>query len=408
MAAVMSRNLDNIDEITKFMNECRRMGIAVLGPSVNESNRQFVVNEAGNIRFGMAAIKNVGAAAIDAVVNERRQNGLFKNIYDFVERIPLTTMNRRTVEALVLGGAFDEFKEIKRYQFLAPNAKNEIFLDNLLRYGNKWQADKDQHTHSLFGGSYEATLKKPEIPTDAEEWAVTETLKKEKELIGMYLSAHPLDSYAFAIKHFTNYTLQDIPELLSKVSEEKNKGKAKNKALQNTMIMLAGIVSKVQEGLSKRAGKPYMRFVLEDYSATCEWALYDKDYENFSKKIKPDQALLLRGKLQSRFRKKDDKRPEEWELKIHSVHLLAHACDDLVQAVQLVLPVEELTPPFIERLQDVVQKNQGSTALQLHLTERENNLSVPLFSRSLRVALTPEFIDFIQTENINYFLTKNI
>jgi DNA polymerase-3 subunit alpha len=402
MAAVLSRNMGNIDEVAKCMDECRRMGIAVLGPAVNGSNRRFTVNEAGNIHFGMAAIKNVGGAAIDAVVNERKQNGHFKSIFDFVERIPLTTINRRTMEALALGGAFDEFQEIKRYQFLSPNAKNEIFLDNLLRYGAKWQADKQQNTHSLFGGGYNVAIQKPEIPTDVEEWSATETLKKEKELIGMYLSAHPLDIHEFAIRHFANHTLQDIPDLLSKVPEDKD-GK-----LQKKIIMLAGIVTKANDARAKTTEKPYMRFTMEDYTDSMEMSLFGLDYDNFSKYIKPDHVLLLRCQLQKRYRKKDDKRPDEWELKIHAVYNLAHVCDNLVEAIQFALPVEKLSASFTKRLMETVSKNQGRITLQLSLTERENNLHVELHSRSIRVALTPEFIDFIQSENMHYRLIKKI
>ncbi|MDR2358203.1 MAG: DNA polymerase III subunit alpha [Prevotellaceae bacterium] len=402
MAAVLSCNLDNIDEITKLMNECRRMGIAVLGPAINESNRYFTVNEAGNIRFSMAAIKNVGTAAIGAIVNERQQHGHFKNIFDFVERIPLATINRRTMEALVLGGAFDEFKEIKRYQFLSPNAQNEIFLENLLRYASRWQADKQQNTHSLFGGSYDVAIQKPKIPTDVKEWIATETLKKEKELIGIYLSAHPLDVHDFAIRNFTNYTLQDIPDLLSKASNDRD-GK-----LQRQTILLAGIVTKADEAKSKRTEKPYMRFAMEDYTDAMEMPLFGQDYDNFSKYIKPEQVLLLRCQLQKRFRGRDDKRPEEWELKIRSIHNLAHVCDELVQSIQLVLPVEELSASFTQRLTEMISKNQGHITLQLKLTEQKNRLTVALWSRSFRVALTPDFIDFMQSENIKYHLTKKI
>jgi DNA polymerase-3 subunit alpha len=404
MAAVLSRMLSNIDEITKIMDECRRMGISVLGPAVNESNRTFTVNAEGHIRFGMAAIKNVGAAAVDAIVTERKKSGLFKNIFDFVERVPLTTINRRAMESLVLGGAFDEFKEIKRYQFLSPGANREIFMDNLLRYANKWQSDKQQNMHSLFGGNYEETIKKPKIPDEVEEWSTAETLKKEKEMIGMYLSAHPLDIHQFALRHFTSHTLQEIPELLNLAS--------RNETLQAKVITMAGIVTKVNEAAAKTSGKPYLRFALEDYTGTVELPLFGQDYDNFSKYIKPDHALLLRCQLRKRYRKddrkKEDKRPDEWELGVRAVYNLAHVCDDLVQSIQLVLPVEELTASFTERFTETVSKNTGRLTLLLELTDRKNNLKAELFSRLFRVALTPELIDFIQSENINYRLTTKI
>jgi DNA polymerase-3 subunit alpha len=399
MAAVLSRNLNNIDEISKFMDECRRMGIDVLVPSINESNRQFTVNEAGNIRFGMAAIKNVGAAAIDAVVNERQQNGVFKNLFDFVERIPLTTVNRRTIEALVLGGAFDEFKEIRRSLFFAANAKNEIFLDSLLRYGNKWQADRQQNTNLLFGGSYDAVVQKPEIPADTEEWNIIETLKKEKELVGMYLSAHPLDSFAFEIKHFTNYRLQELPDLISEAKQ--------NTALQNKIIALAGIVTKAHEAVGK-TGNAYMHFTVEDYSGSHQFSLFRTDYDNFSKYVHPNRMLLLRCCFQKRFQRPEEQRPEEWELRIKTIHSLESVRDKLVSGIQLSLPVEELTEAFAGRLAEMLLNNPGHAELRLKLVEQKNDVSVEVFSRATRVALTPELLTFTEQENINLQLIKTI
>jgi DNA polymerase-3 subunit alpha len=400
MAAVLSRNLDNIDEITKFMNECRRMGIEVLEPSVNESRRQFTVNAAGNIRFGMAAIKGVGAAAVDAMVSERQQNGPFKSIFDFVERIPQSAVNRRAIEALVLGGAFDEFKEIKRYQFFAKNAKGEIFLDSLLRYGNKRQADQQQNTNSLFGGHHEIAITKPEIPADAEEWSLIETLKKEKELVGMYLSAHPLDTHQFEIRHFAKHELQDLPELLNKVE--------KDEMLQKTYITVAGIVTDVRQAMTKSSGKPYVRFTLEDYNGAHAFALYGKDYENFNKYIQQGHMLLLRCLFQKRFRAPEDTRPGEWELKIRTIHYLAHLRDELVQSVKINLMAEEITSAFAKKLKAVVSNNKGRVDFKLKLTEQKNNLNVDLFSRPFRVALTPEFVNFLELENLNYELGKKI
>ena len=393
MAAVLSRNLDNIDEISKFMDECRAMGIQVLEPAVNESHQKFTVNSKGNIRFGMAAIKGVGAAAVDTIVEERRNNGAFKDIFDFVERIPLTTINRKTMEALALAGAFDEFAAIKRYQFFGKNTKDEAFLDSLLRYGNKIQADKAQSTNSLFGGQHAVAVTKPEIPTDVEEWTVLETLKKEKELIGMYISAHPLDIHKFEITHFASHKLSEIDEMLAVAKD--------NPEIQKKKISLVGIITNVRMGVSKKNGRPYLNFTLEDYSGTYQFGLFGKDYENFSKYIQINHTLLIRGGFQTRFKPQGDDRPAEWIFSITAMYYLAHVCDELVKNIQIVLPVKSLTPSFNERLAKCITDNKGKIEFRIKLVDEEHALSVTTFSRPFPVAITPELLSFFELENLN-------
>ncbi len=394
MAAVLSRNLDNIDEISKFMDECRRMGIEVLPPDVNESYRKFTVNKKGNIRFGMAAVKGVGGAAVDAIVEERRSNGTFNTIFDFVERVPLTAVNRKTIEALAMAGAFDEFREIKRHHFFAKNSKDELFLDSLLRYGNRLQADKQLTSNSLFGEQHAVSVTKPEIPLDAEEWNMTEMLKKEKELVGMYLSAHPLDIHKFEITHFANHTLIDIPKLLESAPS--------SEAVQKKTIRVAGTVTAVQQATSKTSGKPYMRFTIEDYSGTHQFALFGKDYENFNKYIAHNHALLLTCKFDKRYRGKDDARPDEWELKIQTIHYLAHVRDELIRNIHITLSVEDITEPFIGRLVNIASQNKGKVDLQIKLVAPTHDMFIELFSRTFRVALTPEMLTFLEVEGLNY------
>jgi DNA polymerase-3 subunit alpha len=396
MAALLSR-VAGADAITKFMDECRRMDISVQGPSVNESTRRFTVNKKGNIRFGMAGLKGVGAAAVDAIVNERNQNGLFQSVYDFVERVPLTTVNRRTMDALVLSGAFDEFKEIKRHHFFAKNTKDEIFLDSLLYYGNKFQADKQQHTNSLFGGQQAISITKPAVSADVEEWSVTETLKREKELVGMYLSAHPLDIHKFDVVHFTNCTLPEIPELLSHVG--------RNEKLQKRILTMAGIVTKVQQAVGKTSNKPYMRFTLEDYSGTHEFSLFGNDYVNFSKYIQINHALYIQGSFQTRFQKKNEpQQPGEWELRIKSIYLLAHVRDELIRNVQISLTTDKLSESLVRQLTDTIVENSKNDdmgkrkELLVHVYDPDRKFQVNLFSRHFRVSMNADFIAFLERE----------
>ncbi len=395
MAAVLSRNLDNIDEITKFMDECKRMGIQVLSPNVNESHQKFTVNAQGNIRFGMAAIKGVGANAVDLIVEERTNNGPFTSIFNFVERINLSAANRKTIEALALSGAFDDFPEIKRHQFFALNSKDELFIDNLLRYGNKVQADRVMNANSLFGGGNAIEVSKPEIPA-APEWSVTELLKKEKELIGMYLSAHPLDTFKFEMKHFTTHSLSEVPELVAEA--------AKSDALRNKSIAFGGIVVNAQHKVSQKSGKPWGTLTLEDYSGSHQFTFFGKDYETFLKYLHAGQALLIRAGFQQRFQA-ENKETAPWELKVKTISLLSMAREELVHSLQITLPINEINNSFTDTLAAQAKDNRGKVDLCVKIVDTEENMAVELFSRPFRIALNPAFLQFMEEENLHYVIS---
>jgi DNA polymerase-3 subunit alpha len=213
LAANLTRNKDDIAEVRKFMDECRNMGMNVLGPAVNESDLNFTVTPDGNIRFGLGGIKGVGEGAVEAIITERKANGPFKSFFDFIERVNLTSCNKKTIESLVYAGAFDEFTDIKREQFFVENDKGEMVIESIMRYGNKYQADQAANQISLFGDFDAIEIVKPEIPY-APDWSPLEKLNKEREYIGMYLSAHPLDDYEFEINHISNTTTQDLKDLM--------------------------------------------------------------------------------------------------------------------------------------------------------------------------------------------------
>jgi DNA polymerase-3 subunit alpha len=393
MAAVLSRNLSDIDEIGKFMDECRRMGIKVMEASVNESYGKFTVNPAGHIRFGMAAIKGVGAMAVEEIVKERQQNGPFKSIYDFIERVPLTTVNRRTVEALVLAGAFDEFG-VERYQFFGKSNKDEVFIDSLIRYGNRVQSDKAMNTNSLFGGQNEINIVKPKIPDEAEEWTTLETLKREKDVTGMFLSSHPLARYEFEIKHFTSHSLADVQTLLEKV--------ATSPALQSAVFGVAGIITdKIERETKANPPKLYMHFKMEDASGKHQFSLYAKDYENFKQQVYIDQAVLVRFQFIQWGGWKDDSRPPEWRMQVKSIEPLS-GLRDKVRNIRITIPVENLADATTDRLVEAVAENKGKTQLLILLTEQDRQLHVETASRKYRVAITEEFIDMLNAEEIPY------
>ncbi|MDR2362590.1 MAG: DNA polymerase III subunit alpha [Prevotellaceae bacterium] len=401
MAAALSRNLNDIDEISKFMDECRRIGIKVMEASVNESYSKFTVNAAGHIRFGMGAIKGVGSLAVETIVKERRTNGLFHGVYDFVERVPLNIVNRRTIEALVLAGAFDEFGTITRPQFFGKSSKDEVFVDSLIRYGNKIQSDKILNTNSLFGGQHEVSILKPKPPTDVEEWTTLDILKREKDVTGMFLSSHPLAKYQFELEHFVTHNLADIQALLEQVPA--------STALQSAVFSVSGIITDKIVRETKRDQKLYMHFKVEDSSGKYQFSLFSKDYDNFKQYIDVDHAVLIRFQFIQRGRGWDmpDNKQPEWKVQIRSIELLGDLRDK-VRNIRITLPVENLTTEFIDRFMVVtetagkVDENKGKTKLMFLLTQQDRKLYVETSSRKYRIFLSQDFLDFLHAEGLSY------
>jgi DNA polymerase-3 subunit alpha len=380
MAAVLTRNSSDIKEISKFMDECKRMGIQVLGPDVNESHRTFTVNKAGNIRFGLSAIKGMGVNAAENIIQEREENGIFKNIFDFICRVSLSAVNRRTLETLAFSGGFDSFLEIKRHQFQATGKDGQTFVETLLSYGNKKQNDT-VGSQSLFGEALAESIVTPEIPR-AEEWPILEVLSKEKELIGMYLSSHPLDPYAFEIKQFCNVSLYELKDL------ESLKGKT---------VSFAGMVSDVSPQTSK-AGKPFGNVTIEDYSDMYRFTLFSKDWVDNTKFFVKSYFLFIKAKIQPRFGK------DELEAKILSIHLLPNIREELVQNVTVKLPIETVTSDLIEEIRSAARRNPGSTGLRMKILDAEVRIALDLFSRNYRINLNNNMIYFFESKGIEYVI----
>lgn len=384
MAAVLSRNLSNITEITKFMDECRAMNMSVLGPDVNESFSKFAVNNTGDIRFGLGAIKGVGSGAVADIVQEREKNGPFKGIFDFVERVNLTSCNKRNIESLALAGAFDAFsQEIKREQFLGVNAKGEPFLDLLVRYGNKYQADKTLAQNSLFGGDASFDIARPEIPA-VEQWSDLELLNKERELIGIYLSAHPLDDYSLILNHICNIGVAELEDL---------------DALANKEITFGGLVSSAREGMTKR-NTPYMIIKVEDFSGSGEIALFGDDYINFSKYGRVGLYLFVKGRVQGRHYN-----PGQMEFKINTIDLLPDVKDKLIERITITLPLHEMNNRMIEELSELTKGKPGNSLLYFEVVDGEKNMKVELFARNFKIEVSKELVDFLSSsENLIFRL----
>ncbi len=373
MAAVMSRSLSNIASITKLIDECRAMGIKVLGPDINESNLKFTVNREGNIRFGLGAIKGVGESAVESIMNERRK-GLFTGIFDFAQRVNLNACNRKSLECLALAGAFDNFTEVRREQYLATNAKNETFLDTLTRYGNRYQADLAAAAHSLFGGENVAEIATPEIPA-AEPWSDLERLEKERELIGIYLSAHPLDEYAVVLKHACNTRMAELDNLA---------------ALQGRDITMGGIVTASRRGIG-RNGNPYGIAKIEDYSGSAEIPFFGSDWVNFQGYLNERTFLYMRARCQPKQWK-----PGEMELKVTSIELLPDARDRLIEKLTILVPIAALDPGLVAELSELARRHPGKTELYFRVSDPENRMSVDLVSRPVKLTVSRELISYIE------------
>jgi DNA polymerase-3 subunit alpha len=378
MAAVLSRNFTDIKKITIFMDEAKRMGISVLGPDINESRLKFNVNKEGNIRFGLGAIKGVGENAVVKIIEERKENGPFKNIYDFVERVPLTQINKKTIEALATAGAFDNLDKIKRGQYFATtDTKESTFIESLIRYGNMFQNDKNTQQQSLFGGKDTIEISKPSIPIE-EDWPKLEKLKREKEVIGVYLSAHPLDDFKMEIEQFCNATLADFDDLNN---------------IKGRELTIAGIVTDVKHAMAKN-GNPYGFLTLQDYSESYRFALFGKDYENFRKYCYEDYSLLIKGKVQPK-----PYRDNELEFKIKQIMLLSQVRDNLVDSISLTIPLNSISNGLIEEIKEFALTKKGKATLKFKIVDTEENIVVNMFSRSERIDITNELISYLDEKS---------
>ena len=383
MAALLSRNLSDIKKISFFMDECKRMGLSVLGPDVNHSKIRFSVDEGGNVRFGLAAIKGVGESAVQNIIDTRKEGGPFKSVYDFVERVNLQTVNKKTLENLVLGGAFDAISDLPRSAYLARDEHDGTLLDALVRYGNRVQSEKNNVQQSLFGGiTEESSVQKPE-PPQYTPWTKLETLNRERDVIGIYLSSHPLDDFSLIIKHYCTCSLGDLADLPS---------------MNGRDFVAAGMVTSVMH-LTTKTGKPYGRFTIEDYNGSHEFVLFSKDYENFRRFLFEGCYLLIKGKVAPRIYN-----PNELETRITSIMMLAEAQETLMKEVTVSVPVDELTEELVGRLSAAAKENRGQVILRFKVYDPAAEVAVNLYSKSVKVALTGDLIRTFDDYSLRYTL----
>ena len=398
-AANLTKNLSNMDEIKKIMDDCKKNGIKVLNPDINESDSKFTVNKNGEIRFGLGGIKGFGDNIVRAILAEREENGLFEDIYDFVERMS-GIVNRKAFESLLHSGAFDSFG-INRKQFMLPSKNGDLFLDTLIRYGELYRKDSEQSAISLFGEVEEMKPERPEIPMMQGEEDILEKLHFEKELVGMYLSSHPLDRYQFEMDNFTTCQVSELENLISDCEASKTK--------QKTII--AGFVTSCQQ-MTTKTGRPWSKTVIEDKSGSYELALFGKDHEAFMGYMQVNSAILIEGVIEEKYFVKQDEKSKEpakaspYAFKVKNIMLLGNATDTFVKGFSLQISTPMLTPDFRENLVKMIKRNKGSVQLTMFLYVPEKKWNIEFLSRKFKVAVTAQFIEELENMNIKYSIAK--
>lgn len=359
------------------MDECKRMGMPVLGPDVNESYSRFTVNTEGAIRFGMAGVKGVGEQAVNDIIEERK-NGPFKDIFDFIERVNLRSVNKRTLENLAMSGGFDSFG-LKRSQYFQPDETDVTFMEYLVKYGNKLQAENNNTQQTLFGGVEDYVVVPPKVPECA-EWNKLERLNKEKELIGIYLSAHPLDDYKLEIDSFCNATLT---QLSSEMESFKDKD-----------VNVAGMVTAIRRGTTKN-GNPFAIVNIEDFTDSYELAFFAKDFVEYSNYFIEGLSVFINGRVQTRTWPRDS---TELEFKVKNISLLTDVLEQRVKELTVEVPLGSLTNELVTEMANCMEENQGNLKLNFVIFD-ERNVRVKMFSRKCKVNLSVELIEYFKNNS---------
>ena len=396
-AANLTKNLSNMEEIKKIMDDCKKNGIKVLNPDINESDARFTVNKQGEIRFGLGGIKGFGDNIVRAILAEREENGLFEDIYDFVERMS-GMVNRKAFEALLFSGAFDSFG-ICRKQFTLPSKSGDTFLDTLLRYGELYKKDSMESAVSLFGEVEELKPERPEMPPMTGEDDILERLQMEKELVGMYLSSHPLDQYAFELENFTTCQVGELDALVSECESKKIKQKAN----------IAGFIISTQQ-MTTKTGRPWSKTVIEDFSGSYEIALFGKDHENFMSYMQLHNAIFIEGEIEEKYYIKPEEKAQgktsPYAFKVKKVSLLGNVTDMFVKGFAISISTPMLTPEFRDSLVKMIKRNKGSVPLTMFLYDPEKKWNIEFLSRKFRVAVTAPFIEELTRMQIRYSVLK--
>lgn len=374
MAGNMSRCLNDITKITKLMSECQAMNIPCLGPDVNESEQKFSANKKGEVRFGLSAIKGMGEAAATNIIAERHKNGQYKDIFDFVQRVNLSAVNRKAMESLALSGGFDSFG-IRREQYFAPNAKGDTFVETLLRYGQVYQSEQSSMQNSLFGDMGGVEIQTPPVP-DCEAWSTMELLKRERELVGIYLSAHPLDDYAVVLNHMCNLHCPQIGREMDK------------KAFASIEeLTFGGIVTSVSQRWTKN-NKPFGIVTIEDFEGQGELALFGEDWTKWQSMLQEEYHIYITAQCVQRFRNN----PDAYDMVIKKIEFLSDVKEKSIEKFTVYMDATMFNDAQLTDLETTLKNSSGNVPLYINIHDAKNNTNVQLYSRNITVDVNKKLL----------------
>ncbi len=379
MAAVLN-HAGTIEKITFFMEECKRMGLIVLGPDINESQKGFAVNKKGEIRFGFSGMKGVGEAALENIIEEREKHGAFSSIFDLIKRVNQRTVNKKSLESLAYAGAFDCFKNVHRAQYFFTAPGDSINgLEKIIRFGNQYQAQLSNSTNTLFGDLQMAEVVPPAM-AECEPWPLIKLLDFEKEVTGMFLSGHPLDNFAFEIKHYGLTTIAEFNEFQEAIHLHPNGGKT---------FRIAGLVVSADHPTSK-AGNKYGVFYIEDYTAKMKLMLFQDDYIKFNNYFEPGTAIFITGAFRQRYSK------SEFEFKVQSVTLLETLMKFCTKKLQIAAEPKDISAEFIDFFDKNVQRFPGRSAIKFCINDSKSHLKFGMFSLENGFEMNDEMATYLQ------------
>ena len=396
-AANLSMNKNNMTEIQAIMADCKKHHIRVLNPDVNESESNFTVNKNGDIRFGMGGMKGFGANIVDAIVQERTEHGLFEDIYDFCVRMS-GVVNRKSMEALVNSGAFDSFG-ISRSQYFLAGKNGLQYLDDLMSYGQVTRQNAEDDAASLFGDAEELKIEKPEPPALTVEPDILEVLQREKDVVGMYLSDHPLKKYEFELENFTNCKMAELGDLIADC--DKNR--------QTAQVALAGLVTSVETKIS-RNGKPFAKVNVEDFSGIYEFAFFGKDYENFMNYLQEHTAIYIEGEICEKYFLKPEEiaagKKAPYTFKAKKISLLGNVAEDRLTGFAIEMLANDITPELRHRLVHLVKEYSGKIPLSMIVFDPVTNYIVEFISRKYHITVSADFILQLNELGLKYRVSR--
>ena len=387
MAAVLSNNMNDIKQVTFFMEECKRMGLQVLGPDVNESFYKFAVNQAGAVRFGMGAIKGVGRGAVETIVAQRKENGPYRSVFDLAKRIDLRAANKKAFENLALAGGFDSFGGVHRAQYFHPLGDAGTFLEKVIRYGARYQENENSAQVSLFGESSDIQIPEPEVPP-CTEWGTMEKLKQEKEVVGIYISGHPLDDYKTEINTYTNANVSFFNDLPSYVNRE---------------LAFAGVVSEVQHRISKN-GKGWAAFTVEDYADSYEFRIFGEDYLKYRHFLIVNSFIFCKALVKEGWTNKETGKQGEPRLQYNGFYMLQEILESFTKKLTLKLRVDHLEEAQISGIKEIIQSHPGDLPLHFSLYEMEDSIKVDFVSRSQKIGVNTALLEALEAADVHFSL----